>query len=115
MKFNLRKPCANCPFRNDRKFHLGRGRAAEIAHETSKEDRSFTCHKTLGHDEEEDSVTTPRSEHCAGVLIILEKEDNPNQAMRIAERLGMYDRHKLEMDSPVYSSMKEFVKAQEFL
>lgn len=39
--------------------------------------------------------------HCAGALIFLEKRYRPNQLMRISERLGMYDRTKLDMKAKV--------------
>ena len=44
----------------------------------------------------------PNAEHCAGALIFLEAQEQPNQMMRIAERLGLYDRRKLDMESPVF-------------
>jgi len=34
-------------------------------------------------------------------LIYLEKRDMPNQMMRIAEQLGMYDRTQLNMEADV--------------
>lgn len=50
--------------------------------------------------------------HCAGFLILLEKE-GPNQMMRIAGRLGIYDASILDIDSPVYESVSECVEAHE--
>jgi hypothetical protein len=47
--------------------------------------------------------------HCAGAMIVLEHEDRPNQIMRIAERLGFYDRTALVMDSPVPETPDEWV------
>jgi hypothetical protein len=35
----------------------------------------------------------------------------PHQMMRIAERLGMYDRTKLKMDAPVYDGVVEMLVA----
>jgi hypothetical protein len=66
----------------------------------------FACHKTceLTEDDETGGGTfTPRkgSVHCAGALIFLEKRDRPHQMMRICERLGMYDRSKLDMEAEV--------------
>jgi hypothetical protein len=42
-----------------------------------------------------------KSPHCAGALIFLEKLDSPHQMMRICERIGYYDRTKLDMTAPV--------------
>ena len=50
--------------------------------------------------------------HCAGALILLEKLNLPSQMMRIAERLGMYDRRKLDMLAPVFDSFVAMIKAQ---
>lgn len=116
MKFDLTKPCSNCPFRTDVPFFLSAARAREIAHGIAKEDKTFQCHNTIEYGEEDDdghcaSIRTPQDQHCAGAAIMLEHMNRPNQWMRIAERLGFYDRHKMVMDSPVFRSVAEFVRA----
>lgn len=45
--------------------------------------------------------------HCAGALILLERANRASQMMRIAERLGMYDRTKLDMQAKVFASFDE--------
>jgi hypothetical protein len=55
---------------------------------------------------------TPNSQHCAGALILMEHADSPSQMMRICERLGMYDRTKVNMDAPVFHSFDEMAEAQ---
>lgn len=91
MNFNMKKPCQDCPFRPGSSTNetLAEGRIDEIVSDL-RGDRAFICHKTLDH--------VRNNEHCAGALIFLEKEDRPNQLMRVAERLGIYDRTKLDMD-----------------
>jgi hypothetical protein len=107
--FALKRPCGNCPFRTDRASFLSEARAQEIA-DALHADASFHCHKTLELDAEEGDVEiTAASKHCAGAMIVLEREDRPNQMMRIAERLGLYDRTALVMDSPVPESLDEWV------
>lgn len=108
MKFELRKPCANCPFRTDIEFYLGESRAKEIADGITKKGQTFTCHKTLDYDGEGNTVVGSKSQHCAGALIMLEKTERPNQMMRIAERLGLYDHTKLDMNSPVFENAESF-------
>lgn len=103
MKFELTRPCAKCPFRNDIKPYLLSARIAEIT-EGLLGDLTFSCHETNSEDDDGDTVETKDSQHCAGALIFLEKLDRPNQMMRIAERMGFYDRHKLDMDSPVFDN-----------
>lgn len=114
MKFDLVRPCADCPFRSDKKFHLARGRAREILRGITREDKTFSCHKTNARDDEDgDLVETADSQHCAGALIMLERMERPNQMMRIAERLGLYDRRKLDMSSPVYKTEAAMIRGTE--
>ncbi len=100
MQYTLTAPCNECPFLN--KFKKG-FTVRQLEGYASGE---FGCHKTceLNEDDEEDSgAFEPRdgTVHCAGALIYLEKRERPHQMMRIAERLRMYDRTKLDMDSDV--------------
>ncbi len=92
MKFDLKTPCKDCPFIKGSSTNttLAEGRLEEIV-EGIRADMSFTCHKTL-------HMPSSDQQHCAGAMIFLEKEDRPNQMMRIAERIGMYDRRKLNMN-----------------
>lgn len=103
MKYDLVTPCNLCPFRNDEGrlyVHVSvlRGMASG----------PFCCHKTgVVNDETSEIEPTEKSQHCAGALIMMEKMKTPNQMMRIAERLGMYDRRKLDMTAPVFGSFAE--------
>lgn len=111
--FDLKRPCANCPFRTDKPFYLRRERRQQIA-DALAADKSFYCHQTVHYDEEdwEGGEYTRRNDeqHCAGATIVLEKEENPNQIMRWMERLGHYDHTKLQMDAPVFDSLEQFVE-----
>lgn len=105
MNFNLKKPCADCPFRTDKphqKGWLGRERAQEIADAITQLDGTFTCHKTLQQPQ-------ALQQHCAGAMIMLEHLEQPNQMMRIAERLGLYDHTQLNMTAPTHSTVEDFV------
>lgn len=109
MKFELLRPCQHCPFRTDVKNFLHPGRRKEIAESITTFQQTFSCHKTNLSDDEGDTIETKDTQHCAGALIFLENLGLPNQMMRIAERLGMYDRFKLDMTSPVFSTIKKFI------
>jgi hypothetical protein len=115
MKYTMTKPCKNCPFRTDIAGYLSPARAREIAAGLLS-GATFTCHKTNEFEEGDEgwteTVETPSSQHCGGALIFLEKQERPNQMMRIAERLGLYDMRKLDMDAPVFDSARAFVAAQ---
>ncbi|MFS0815372.1 hypothetical protein ABC382_00190 [Lysinibacillus sp. 1P01SD] len=98
MKFDLRKPCQDCPFvkGSSTNISLAEGRIKGIIDDITYEDTSFTCHKTLGYD----GKKVPQ-QHCAGAMIYLERigaEGRPNQIMRIAERMGWYKRSNLELN-----------------
>lgn len=109
MRFNLKRPCENCPFKSDVGF-LCRSRADEILSAVLYEGKTFTCHKTLGKKKIEQS-------HCAGALIMLEqnksREETDNQMVQIAIRLGLYDQSIIDMSSDVHTP-DSFLEAHQF-
>ncbi len=114
MNFALTKPCDNCPFRTDIKPYLSGVRAEEIASSLLK-GQTFPCHKAAEYDDATGKyiVGMEKEQHCAGAMIVLEHMNAPNQMMRIAERLGLYNRKKLEMESPVHDDLDEWVQVME--
>lgn len=101
MRYNMTEPCDACPFLKGSGFPY-----RSLMEHASGE---FPCHKACELDE--DDTYVPRNEktpHCAGALIFLEKQNRPHQMMRICERLGMYDRTKLNMKAPVGSKPSDF-------
>ncbi len=96
MTYDLTSPCGACPFLKKFAHGFTLRRLEEHA------EGSFHCHQTGTTDEETgDFVPTPKSKHCAGALIFLEKRGRSNQMMRISERLGLYDRTRLNMQADV--------------
>ncbi len=96
MNYKLTEPCDACPFLKGSGFTL-----RSLWEHASGE---FPCHKACDLDEEESVYVEKqngKTPHCAGALIFLEKRNKPHQMMRICERLGMYDRTKLNMKAPV--------------
>lgn len=110
MKYELRRPCSNCPFRSDIEPYLTKARVCAIDRALVR--GTFSCHKTNKFTDE-GVVETGDSQHCAGALILLEKLHRPSQMMRIAERLGMYSHTALDMNAPVYSTFTEMQNAQQ--
>lgn len=113
--FALRKPCAHCPFRADRPFPLHPERAQEFA-EGLIHGGGFNCHKTVTFgdtdtDDDEVQINQENTNWCAGALITMEKSGVSNQQVRIAERLGLYDPKRLDMDAPVYPSLTAWVES----
>lgn len=117
MNFDLTAPCKDCPFRTDVKPYLTKARVREIIDAITRNQQTFACHKTVDYGVSEDSESevcpSNKQQHCAGALVMLENLGLPNQMMRISERLGMYDRRKLKMDSPVYATPHAMISAQE--
>jgi hypothetical protein len=111
--YSMTTPCANCPFRKDIRPFLRAERVREI--ERSLIRAEFPCHKTTeDHEDEEgnpERIVTKDSIHCAGALILLEKEGRSSQMMRIAQRLGLYDPEKLDMGAPIFESFDEMYEA----
>lgn len=72
---------------------------------------TFPCHETLNYDTDFDESPqhTEKTQHCAGALIYAEKHEAPTQMMRIMERLGMYDRVKLEQQDKVWDGLEEWL------
>jgi hypothetical protein len=116
VKYDMTSPCPRCPFRTDITPYLTPGRVREITTALLRQNATFTCHKTTVAGEEaedgtHDMVDGPNARHCAGALIMIEKMGYAHQMMRIAERLGMYDASRLNMDAPVYESDIDMLRA----
>lgn len=116
MNFDLKRPCKQCPFRTDVPGYLTKGRVDELKGALVAQDGVFSCHKTVDYSDDDGyddcDVPQPRvpsadEQHCAGALILLEKLEQPNQMMRIAERLGFYDREQLDMAAPVFDTFAQ--------
>ncbi len=108
--YGMTTPCDKCPFRSDIRPFLRPERVREI--EGSLVRAEFPCHKTTEHDADGEYVRDiPKEIHCAGALILMEKEGRSSQMMRIAERLGMYDPSKLDMEAHVFDSFDEMYDA----
>lgn len=108
MKYDLKKPCRDCPFIKSTNFKFTRAKAHGIATQNG----GFPCHKTAK--QKRGSFQAERdSQACAGRLIMLERDNQPDQMMRIAERIGLYDRTKLDMKHPdVFDSIGDFMEAR---
>jgi hypothetical protein len=94
MNYAKTTPCPDCPFLTGTEHAYTDERLAEFA------SGAFPCHKTT-RIESNEFQATKESQHCAGALIYNEKRDQSHQMMRIAERMGIYDYSKLDMEASV--------------
>ncbi|URC15286.1 hypothetical protein GD1_162 [Paraglaciecola Antarctic GD virus 1] len=100
----MKSPCNSCPFRRDVKPFLYPARAEELAYGTSNPYNSFTCHKTLEHDEElEENYAGEKSKECAGFLSMQHNNNGKTS----------YDRDGFEPSELVYDDPCEMVEAYE--
>lgn len=111
--YSMTVPCDNCPFRRKGGIRLRESRVREIVGSNGE----FHCHKTVSQDDDGDQRETGLEKVCAGFLIFNEKNDNPNQMMRIAERIGMYNAAALMEDNDaavdaVFDDLDEMLAAQ---
>lgn len=102
MLYNLTEPCDQCP------YLIGSGFSYRSLVEHARGE--FPCHKQCDLNDNGEFVErhNDKTNHCAGALIFLEKQNAPHQMMRICERIGLYDRMKLNLDAPVGSKPSEY-------
>lgn len=90
MNYDMAEPCDECPFAEGSGFTVAR-----LSQFASSE---FPCHKACKVNEQGNFVPrNSKTPHCAGALIFNEKRSQPHQMMRICERIGKYDRTKLDL------------------
>lgn len=105
MKYNMTEPCDACP------FLIGSGFVWKqlVAYASGE----FPCHKACKLNESEEFVKrSKKTPHCAGALIFLEKQNKPHQMMRICERLGLYDRHSLNMEARIGTKPNDYRRSK---
>lgn len=111
-RYRMKAPCESCPFRVSVKPYLTPGRALEIA-ESILQGADFPCHKTTREtDPDEDGggdlEDWPGAKVCAGSMGTQENEGRPNQMLRIAGRIGLYEPGRIDT-SDLYPSLREWV------
>ena len=114
---DMKRPCNLCPFRSDENSirFADEERAMEIV--MSALFHGFPCHKTADYAEGEEGqggyVFGQASQHCAGFLIMRLKEDsrNPWPAINVDSEIISRLRESLDLNSPVFPSIKEFLQA----
>jgi hypothetical protein len=95
---NLKRPCANCPFRKDTPCEILPETAVEISLGL-QQGAVFVCHKTVTYAAEGfvDGKFNERTEQCAGSAILLTKMGSDLESPY------------LDMNAPVVDDYGEFV------
>lgn len=107
--YDVKRPCADCPFRREGGVRLLKSRIRQIVRGiTTNPGARFSCHKTTG-------VMGVRAhggeQACAGALIFADKQgrlDFP-QLNRICLRLGMLKPDELKDRDAVFDSLAEML------
>lgn len=111
MKFNLRRPCSDCPFRNDSPGYLHPERARELSEGPMQNDQQWlACHKTTVEGEDGERAIVDDSQVCAGQMVFLIKNRMQNFPMRLAAAMGVLSFSDLDMSAPVCDSVEEMVE-----
>ncbi len=119
MKFDLKTPCRNCPFRTDatRITFACRERAEEIAELAYRQ--GFPCHLSAEAVErpcgEEVFEFGPETQHCAGALIMFLRDpgDGTLPFAYLAEDEQERIQDRLDWTAPVFESEEEFLEAND--
>ena len=116
MRFDLVRPCGDCPFRRDMPCDLGEENAAAIILAMFGRGDAFACHKTVEYANAgiyEGGICTENSQHCAGALILAEKAQERGIMAQEALRQGKFDPARLDMTAAVVSNAAEFLEGQD--
>lgn len=122
MRFDLKTPCLNCPFRSDKtaiRFAC-RERAEEI--EESAYRNGFPCHLSAVDTSEDDPeyggyVFGENTQHCAGYIIMQLNEGYDSPWPGIYNDEDLLDKLAMQMDrkAPVFADSEAFFSANERL
>lgn len=105
----LKKPCQNCPFlKEGPAVRLHPARVKEVWRSTMHDGPSFSCHKTVDHDNPRSSSES----ECVGAMMSgIKSGKGPNQLARICLRLGRFTEEQVNAILPtVFASEKEMLK-----
>ena len=118
MRFDLKTPCTNCPFRTDAaRITFAAGERAEEIEEQAYRN-GFPCHVSAKLEEnprtgEEGYVALEHTQHCAGYILMRlnEAPDSPWPGINNNEDLLDKLANTMDRTSPVFDSTDEFLDA----
>ncbi len=109
MRFDAKRPCADCPFRKDRHFPLDGPRRQEIA-QSLRDGFVFACHKTTVSCPGKGGLKAgPNSQACAGAEVLAERSGGGDKmAYAFSKALMGRDPSRFAADLPIYDTLEEF-------
>lgn len=115
MKYDLNKPCSQCPFRSDvPQLPLNSAFAArvqEMIEAILAGEISFACHQTNEYNKDREGVDGPKTNFCVGAILMLEKLGKEHPEVKAALERGDFHPGKLDRSVPVFDSLEEMLDA----
>ena len=123
MRYDLKTPCKNCPFRCDatRIVFRGRERAEEIEEQAYR--RGFPCHLSAEVVEDEDTpdgesggyYAAEETQHCIGYIIMKLNEGMDTEWPGVDNDSDLIERlaQQVNLAAPVFACTEEFVAAND--
>lgn len=84
MRYDLRRPCRDCPFRREGGCRVGAKHIERVA--TYK--TPFPCHKTVRYESRYRWRDHGRAQACAGALAFQARQNGASKPIEIAKRRG---------------------------
>ncbi|MFC4236518.1 hypothetical protein ACFOY8_15035 [Thalassospira xianhensis] len=107
-QFARKKPCVDCPFRNDGKaLKLAEGRLESILGGLlSQADGTFHCHETVYKEGNENfdangNYAPTEIHQCAGAASVMQKLGQDTQIVQVAMRMGIIKHDHYEKSHPL--------------
>lgn len=113
MRFDLKKPCADCPFRVGAPYHEGVLRdMVELHGGLEMGTMAHSCHKTDSRsDSEEGKRYTGPVQHCAGLLLMMYNDaEMLGQYQAVAWSDGRWKPMKMNRGIQVFKNLYEMMK-----
>jgi hypothetical protein len=110
--FDLKAPCADCPFLKAGGIRLTPPRARQVArYFTDTQGGTFPCHKTVKATDDDDEARPMRrgEQLCMGGILFADRLGRANQMVRIGERTG-FDITKVAGRDLVFDSLAQMLK-----
>ncbi len=110
LRFDLKLPCADCPFTPRAELNGGVGKqfVTELFWRIERGIAGFTCHKTDPRaDGGKDAAQKTRRElqHCAGFLLMMERENNRQVIAERAVEDGIFHPERLNSKARVFTRL----------
>jgi hypothetical protein len=112
MRYDLHRPCADCPFRRENGIRLSRQQAHSLLSSfVERQPVVLPCHKTTTMRSDGVPELAPDTQHCAGLFVLWQVKYKQQTAHMIAaQESGLYDPSALQGADEVVDTMTEMLQ-----